>query len=98
MSTESPPIYPKGMRKVFDPDYDMQYGVFQCTVCKSRFYGGGRALHNQNCTEEGYSTKTMIFFYGPKQDRPILKYDDSGEAVYGERRKDTWEVEGSDGK
>lgn len=45
----------------YNATHTLSYGYFHCTACGAEFYSGGRALHEQGCTEEGYATCTYVF-------------------------------------
>jgi len=37
---------------VFDPEVTVGYGLWVCPECKSKFYGGGRPMHNEGCSKD----------------------------------------------
>jgi hypothetical protein len=39
----------------YDTSFDIDTPCYRCPECKSQFFGGGRALHNEGCTKAGYS-------------------------------------------
>lgn len=49
----------------FDQHHPLNYGYYSCSICHAEFYGGGRAMHNPGCTEEGYENCAYVF--GPKE-------------------------------
>jgi hypothetical protein len=49
----------------FDPDHPISYGYFSCPVCHAEFYGGGKAMHEQECTEKGY--EGCVYVFGPSE-------------------------------
>lgn len=53
------------MQKAYDPAHTLTYGYWTCPTCESSFYGGGVALHNNGCTEEGYSA--CVYHFGPEE-------------------------------
>lgn len=48
----------------FDPTNTVSYPSYKCPVCDSDFYGSGRALHMDSCTEKGYQNCHVMV--GPK--------------------------------
>lgn len=52
------------MELEYDPEHDLNYGMYRCKVCKSKFFGGGRAMHERSCTSQNYRDCVLIF--GPK--------------------------------
>ena len=51
----------------YDPTHTLTYGYWHCEACGSIFYGGGEALHNRGCPEQGYANCTYVF--GPNEHR-----------------------------
>ncbi len=60
------------MRFEFDQDIDRSYGVWTCDDCGTKFYGGGRALHNEDCpaTDQGYDS--CVYHFGPVEAKAII--------------------------
>ena len=44
----------------YSADETMSYGSWRCPSCGSRFYGGGKAIHNDGCTQTGYGGCVQI--------------------------------------
>ncbi len=53
------------MKAKYDADHDISYGYYECPICGAKFYGGGRALHNTECSERDYGN--CIYVFGPKE-------------------------------
>ena len=52
-------------KKRYAPTHELSYGYWYCPTCQAEFYGGGPALHNTGCTEQGY--EPCIYCYGPNE-------------------------------
>ncbi len=58
----------------YDESLTISYGYWICKACKSKFYGGGEALHNSGCSLKDrvqgiytYSHPEIIYVLGPKE-------------------------------
>ena len=48
----------------YDPNYTLSYNLWRCPECGNTFYGGGRAIHKDSCSQTGY--EKCICVIGPK--------------------------------
>jgi hypothetical protein len=78
------------MKLIYDPtEATVSYGFYVCPECKSSFYGGGRALHNDGCSQSGYSNCHLHF--GDEHVKMVLKLsetDGENNYWYGISKKD----------
>lgn len=49
---------------VFDPALTVSYPAFKCPICQSKFFGGGKAIHQNGCPEHDY--EKCHWLVGPK--------------------------------
>ena len=59
------------MKRVYDESVTVSYPLYVCPVCGSKFYGGGKAIHNPGCSETGHDNCEV--HYGPKQVEEVKK-------------------------
>ena len=57
---------------IFDPDYKMSYEIWRCPECEAIFFAGGKALHKENCSQEGYGGCSIII--GPTIVKKVKEY------------------------
>ena len=57
------PIEP--CRLQYDPKHDVSYGYYICFTCGADFYGGGKALHDDNCSVRLQGYKSCVLHFGP---------------------------------
>lgn len=48
------------MMTIKQDDEAGQTGLWECPSCKSRFHGGGEALHASECKDSGYADCTFL--------------------------------------
>ena len=60
----------KIQKLVYDPEVKVSYGLNVCPECKARFYGGGRALHNTDCSIKGY--EGTEYHFGDEQVAAVI--------------------------
>jgi NAD-dependent SIR2 family protein deacetylase len=53
----------------YNSSLESTHGHWRCTECNSKFYGGGEALHRQNCSQKGY--ESCNYCYGDAEIKRI---------------------------
>jgi len=61
---------------VYDETVDTSSGLWVCPKCGSKFYGGGKAIHNRGCPSDGYDGCEKHF--GPSQVEQVKKLNQEG--------------------
>jgi len=56
----------------FDQEATYSVGHWKCPTCNSQFYGGGPALHDKGCSEDGY--ENCILVLGPSAVQGISEW------------------------
>jgi hypothetical protein len=58
---------------VYDEDVTVPYGLWVCPECGSRFYGGGRTIHEQGCSKPLAGYESLEFHFGPLHVDMVVK-------------------------
>ena len=64
----------------YDPAETMSYEHYVCPVCDASFYGGGRAMHEPDCSVRTRADACIVVF-GPKQVKEVIHMTEK----YGEK-------------
>lgn len=59
---------------VYDPDFEGSEGMYLCVECGKKFYGGGNALHTEECAGKDNGYKGCVFVFGPKTVEAVQKF------------------------
>lgn len=64
----------------YDPEHSLSYGYYICETCGSKFFGGGRAIHNRDCSKANEGYNCCVYMFGPEEVKYIkrLGYSPNG--------------------